>query len=88
MSGLLNVEANRIIRYERAPLRRCARIAMTTTILPLIRRSLISAFTITLVALAIMICRVEPAGAQLRTRFVEGFIDFIVARRSPQAIDA
>ena len=39
---------------------------MTTKILPAIRRSLISAFTVTLIALAIMIGGVEPAAAQLQ----------------------
>lgn len=65
-SGLLNAQANRIIRYELAPLQPGARIAMTTTILPAIRRKLIPAFTVMLLAMGIMLGGVDPAAAQLQ----------------------
>jgi Ca-activated chloride channel homolog len=59
LTGLPNAGANRIIMFEGTPLRR---FAMRTTI-PARRRNLVSAITVAVIAIAIMIGR--PAEAQL-----------------------
>src|ERR1039457_145800 len=64
LTGLPNAGANRIIRYERASLRRSAGIAMTTTTIPGTGRSLISALTAAVIGLAIAIGGFAPAAAQ------------------------
>jgi Ca-activated chloride channel family protein len=64
LTGLPNAGANRIIRYEAAPIRPSARIAMTTKTIPSMGRSSISALTAAVIGLAIAIAASVPAAAQ------------------------